>query len=212
MPTAQRTAEQTPSAMRRMTAGFGPRPYRRRHQQWFRWLRAFSAFTLMAGTTVRAIHPRGQNDSDAEVAARLRGDVIAPGLIQVIQAIPLASRHGRRSHFRVGAVLRSRRWACRVSALPDGSAVPGYRDHGPCRRHRHLAVHGMPCAHPGGTVAARAMDTDRVRGGGGVAGDGLRLDQARGSPGFVQWQEFRCAAAGYPLSACPASRSVREQG
>ena len=33
--------------------------------------------------------------SDAEVAARLRGDVIAPGLIQVIQHIPLASWHGK---------------------------------------------------------------------------------------------------------------------
>ncbi|PTR16157.1 hypothetical protein C8R31_102171 [Nitrosospira sp. Nsp2] len=33
--------------------------------------------------------------SDIEVARHLRGDVIAPGLIQVIQAIPLASWHGR---------------------------------------------------------------------------------------------------------------------
>ena len=33
--------------------------------------------------------------SDAEVAAHLRGDVIAPGLIQVIQHIPLASWHGK---------------------------------------------------------------------------------------------------------------------
>ena len=33
--------------------------------------------------------------SDAETARHLRGEVIAPGLIQVIQAIPLASWHGR---------------------------------------------------------------------------------------------------------------------
>lgn len=32
---------------------------------------------------------------DAEVAKHLRGEVIAPGLIQIDQAIPLASRHGR---------------------------------------------------------------------------------------------------------------------
>jgi uncharacterized protein YprB with RNaseH-like and TPR domain len=33
--------------------------------------------------------------SDAEVAARLGGEVAAPGLIQVLRLIPLASRHGR---------------------------------------------------------------------------------------------------------------------
>ena len=33
--------------------------------------------------------------SDAEVAARLGGEVAAPGLIQVLQLIPLANRHGR---------------------------------------------------------------------------------------------------------------------
>lgn len=33
--------------------------------------------------------------SDAEVARHLRGEVIAPGLIQIDQTIPLASRHGK---------------------------------------------------------------------------------------------------------------------
>ena len=42
-----------------------------------------------------ANRPGRTRHSDAEVARQLQGEVIAPGLIQVDQAIPLASQHGK---------------------------------------------------------------------------------------------------------------------
>ena len=57
--------------------------------------------------------------SDAEVAARLRGDVIAPGLIQVIQHIPLASWHGKVAFSELAQVSLAA-LGMPGEALPDG--------------------------------------------------------------------------------------------
>jgi uncharacterized protein YprB with RNaseH-like and TPR domain len=69
-------------------------------------LPAPASATVPLVARLQRLYPHGGSDgsrntsprtkhSDAEVAARLRGEVAAPGLIQTLQTIPLASRHGR---------------------------------------------------------------------------------------------------------------------
>ncbi|MBA4143731.1 MAG: ribonuclease H-like domain-containing protein [Nitrosospira sp.] len=55
---------------------------------------------------------------DAEVAARLRGEVAAPGVIQVSQTIPLASRHGKVAFSALAGV------SLGVLGLPHQAAEP----------------------------------------------------------------------------------------
>jgi uncharacterized protein YprB with RNaseH-like and TPR domain len=57
--------------------------------------------------------------SDAEVAEHLRGAVIAPGLIQVIQAIPLASWHGKVAFSELARV------SLAALGLPDEAPLDG---------------------------------------------------------------------------------------
>ena len=50
---------------------------------------------MNGGSRKTADETGGRRHSDTEVARHLQGEVVAPGLIQVDQTIPLASRHGK---------------------------------------------------------------------------------------------------------------------